>query len=66
MSAVKAFLGAVNSVTTQLDHSIVLAKVDIKILSWTTESALVWNMSDVMTVGCQVSVLRVCELLTAI
>jgi len=41
MSAVKAFLGAVSSVTTQLDLSIVLAKMGIKILRWTTESALV-------------------------
>ena len=44
MSAVKAFLGAVSSVTTQLALSIVLAKMDIKILSWTTESALVWTL----------------------
>ena len=44
MSVVKALLGAVSFVTTQLDLSIVLAKMDIKILSWTTESALVWTL----------------------
>jgi len=41
MSVVKAFLGTVSSVTTQLDLSIALAKMEIEILSWTTESALV-------------------------
>jgi len=43
MSAVKAFLSAVKSVTTTLGLLVAPVKVDIEMMCWTRESALVWT-----------------------